>query len=256
MNENNLLKLAQETAIKAGIAILKIYETNDFEVEQKTDDTPITRADKMAHQIIVEGLAETQIPIISEEGKIPAYEERKSWQRFWLIDPLDGTKEFIKKNGEFTVNIALIEGGKVVLGVIFVPVSGELYCGEVGEKATKSYYKNGKIGQEEILPLPQNEREDCVVVASRSFRDEKTEQYIAGITKKVQLVSRGSSLKFCMIAEGTADIYPRFVNLKEWDIAGGVAIVEAMGKTVINAETNEKICFNSPNLQAPCFIAK
>ncbi len=254
--KDDLLQIAIDAAILAGKAILEIYEEDDFGVEQKADATPITRADKAAHQLIVEALSKTELSIISEEGKLADYEERKLWKRFWLVDPLDGTKEFIKKNGEFTVNIALIEDERSVLGVIYAPVSGELYYGKVGEGAVKAFYKDVKITEEKALLLEQDEREHCIVVASRSFKDEKTEQYISEIPQKVKTVSRGSSLKLCMVAEGTADVYPRFVHLKEWDIAAGVAIVEAAGKSVVNAETNKEIRFNSETLQAPYFIAK
>ncbi len=255
MQNDKLLNIAIQTALAAGDEILKIYKEDDFETALKEDDTPITRADKAAHQLIVKELAKTNIPIISEEGDLPNYEERKKWQRFWLVDPLDGTKEFIKKNGEFTVNIALIEDGKAVLGVIYVPVLQELYYGSLGQKAAKIIYKNGRV-EEEILPLGQEPREHCVVVGSRSYQDEKTAQYIRELPQKVDLVSRGSSLKLCMIAEGTADVYPRFVNLKEWDIAAGVAIVTAARGSVIDVETQQEIRFNSEDLAAPCFIAR
>ncbi len=256
MQNDKLLNIAINTALAAGDEILKIYKEDNFETALKEDDTPITRADKAAHKLIAKELSKTNIPIISEEGDLPNYEERKKWQRFWLVDPLDGTKEFIKKNGEFTVNIALIEDGKAVLGVIYVPVLQELYYGSLGQKAAKITYKNGQCTDEKILPLGQEPREHCVVVGSRSYQDEKTAQYIRELPQKVELVSRGSSLKLCMIAEGTADVYPRFVNLKEWDIAAGVAIVTAAGGSVIDVETQQEIRFNSENLAAPCFIAK
>ncbi len=255
MDDKNL-EIAIQTAIKAGERILEIYEEDDFQTALKEDDTPITRADKSAHELICRELAKTNIPIISEEGHLQSYEERKKWQRFWLVDPLDGTKEFIKKNGEFTVNIALIEDGKAVLGVIYVPVLQELYYGRVGQNSHKAIYEKAQCVSEKILPLAQEEREHLVVVGSRSYQDEKTEQYIRELPQKVELVARGSSLKLCMIAEGAADVYPRFVNLKEWDIAAGVAIVTAAGGTVIDTETQKEIRFNSEKLAAPCFIAR
>ncbi|PVX50782.1 3'(2'),5'-bisphosphate nucleotidase [Balneicella halophila] len=254
----SLMEIAIETAIVAGKRILEIYKEDDFQTELKEDDTPITRADKAAHEIITTELAKTAIPVISEEGKIKDYSERKEWQQFWLVDPLDGTKEFVKKNGEFTVNIALIENNKPTIGVIYVPVTGELYYGEVGEKAIKTQHKGTAEEIKLQLPLIKNRNDKCIVVGSRSFKDATTEQYIKEIPQEVEIVSRGSSLKLCMIAEGTADIYPRFVHLKEWDIAAGVAIVLASGGKVTNAETETKqeINFNSETLEAPFFIAK
>lgn len=252
----NLLNIAIEVAIEAGKRILEIYEEDNFETVLKADDTPITKADKAAHEIITKRLWQTGIPIVSEEGKIAPYEQRKHWQQFWLVDPLDGTKEFVKKNGEFTVNIAMIESGEAVLGVIYVPVSRELYYGKVGAEAVKARCENGKITEIQYLPLLQNHREHCVVVASRSFKDAATENYIESISQNVKTVSRGSSLKLCMIAEGSADVYPRFVNLKEWDIAAGVAIVSAADGTVINAKTQERLVFNSEDLKVPYFIAE
>lgn len=249
-----LLNIAIEAAIKAGHRILEIYEGDCFETELKADDTPITRADKAAHRIITDELAKTEIPIISEEGEITAYVERQKWTRFWLVDPLDGTKEFVKKNGEFTVNIALIEENKPILGVIYVPVTEELYYGRVGEEAAKMQEKKAETKQ--VLPLPQKDRNELIVVGSRSFKDAATDEYIKNMPQMVTMVSRGSSLKLCMIAEGSADVYPRFVHLKEWDIAAGVAIILATGGSVINAETTKPIEFNSESLKTPYFIAK
>lgn len=251
----NILDIAIATAIAAGKRVLEIYHEDNFETEMKADDTPITRADKAAHEIILEELAKTQLPVVSEEGIIPPYEERKDWKQFWLIDPLDGTKEFVKKNGEFTINIALIENQKPILGVIYVPVSGELYYGKIGAKSVKAEFKNGEIVEKQFLPLQRKPRKNCIVVASRSFKDAETEAYIEKIDRTVEIVSRGSSLKLCMIAEGSADVYPRFVNLKEWDIAAGVAIVLAAGATVVDANSEQDIVFNSEDLKAPYFIA-
>lgn len=255
MNDR-LLDIAIATAIAAGQQIAKIYQEDDFDVEIKEDATPITRADKAAHKIIVAALAETGIPIVSEEGVIPGYEERKDWQQFWLVDPLDGTKEFVKKNGEFTVNIALIEKNIATLGVIYVPISETLYYGKTGVQAVKAQCKEGKIVLKQNLPLMQDSVDKYIVVASRSFKDADTEQYIAGLGREVEIVSRGSSLKLCMIAEGSADVYPRFVHLKEWDIAAGVAIVNATGGSVIEVKTKQQLTFNSERLEAPYFIAK
>lgn len=253
---SDLLKVATATALQAGKRILEIYHEADFEIEMKADATPITRADRAAHTIIIKELRKTNIPIVSEEGEIAGYAVRKNWQRFWLVDPLDGTKEFVKKNGEFTVNIALIEEGKATLGVIYVPILETLYYGAVNQEAIKAQCKQGVIIKKTKLPLPQEERTHSIIVASRSFKDAATENYISNIAQEVQTVSRGSSLKLCMIAEGSADVYPRFVNLKEWDIAAGVAIVNAAGGKVCEVETDKELLFNSEDLQAPFFIAK
>lgn len=252
----SLTNTAIEASIKAGKRILEIYNTGDFDTEIKADNTPITKADREANLIITKILAETNIPIISEESTQTPYEERKSWKQFWLIDPLDGTKEFVNRNGEFTVNIALIENNKPKLGVIYVPVLQELYVGIVGRKAYKAKVKGESIIEQTPLPMQQMERQSTIVVSSRSWKDADTESFINKINGKIEIVSRGSSLKLCMIAEGTADVYPRFVHLKEWDIGAGVAIVLASGGKVKNPKNNMDISLNSCNLDAPFFIAR
>ena len=250
-----LLPRAALTALKAGRAILEVYNREDFEtsieLSRKDDDSPLTAADRASHKVIAEALtaAFPEIPILSEEGRDIPYAERSRWERFWLVDPLDGTKEFIKRNGEFTVNIALIEGGRPVLGVVYVPVRDLLYFGREGMGALKiPEAASDKImtlfGSVEKLPLPRSDTRDknIAVVASRSHFSPETEQFIESVRSKlpeggeIELVQAGSSLKLCLVAEGTADVYPRFGPTMEWDTAAGQAIAEAAGAEVVLAK--------------------
>ena len=249
---DRLLKIATDAALEAGREIMRIYDdpSQDFGIERKADNSPLTLADKAAHECIVRHLEPTGIPILSEEGAHLPYEERKSWKRLWVVDPLDGTKEFIKKNGEFTVNIALIEDGSPVLGVIYVPVKDVLYSGIVGEGATK--------GARSPLPLAPKHNV-FTIVASRSHLTPETEEYIEEMRREhgeVQLISSGSSLKICLVAEGTADVYPRFAPTMEWDTAAGDAIARAAGKEVVDALTGQPLTYNKPDLHNPWFIVK
>ena len=256
----NLLNLAVRAALEAGAEIMRIYldPKQDFGIEKKADNSPLTLADKAAHNCIVRHLAPTGIPILSEEGAHLPYEERRKWHRLWVVDPLDGTKEFIKKNGEFTVNIALVEDGLPILGVIYVPVKKVLYTGIVGEGAWRETASEGGI--KESLPT---EEEGCkesgafTVVASRSHMNPETEEYIKQLQKthdKIELISSGSSLKICLVAEGTADVYPRFAPTMEWDTAAGDAIARASGRTVVDAHTGQPLTYNKPDLHNPWFI--
>ena len=249
----NLLQLAIEAALEAGKEIMSIYldPKQDFGIEKKADNSPLTLADKAAHNCIVRYLSQTNIPILSEEGAHLPFEERKTWDRLWAVDPLDGTKEFIKKNGEFTVNIALVEGGSPILGVIYVPAQDVLYSGIVGKGAWK-----GVEEEREALPLTK-EKEGFVVVASRSHLSPETEEYINQLRQKydkVQLISSGSSLKICLVAEGSADVYPRFAPTMEWDTAAGDAIARAAGRMVVDASSNQPLTYNKPDLHNPWFI--
>ena len=260
-----LIQIATKAAIEAGKAIIEIYNTG-FDIELKEDNSPLTTADKKAHQIISEYLIDTEIPILSEEGKHLAYKERKQWQRFWLVDPLDGTKEFIKKNGEFTVNIAFIEDGKTVAGVIYVPVTDILYVGLKDVGAFKLDDTTGFDGSVEQLKkaavrLPVNKTDnEYIVVASRSHLNSETALFLEKIKKShpdIKIVSKGSSLKLCLIAEGIADVYPRFAPTMEWDIAAGHAIVNAAGGRVVLAEDEKtELKYNKENLLNSWFIAE
>ncbi|MRT17811.1 3'(2'),5'-bisphosphate nucleotidase CysQ [Vitellibacter sp. q18] len=250
-----LLKVAIQAAVAAGAEILKVYNTN-FAVERKDDNSPLTQADRNANALINNWLKHTQIPIISEENRQLDYEERKGWQRCWIVDPLDGTKEFIKRNGEFTVNIALVENEIPVLGVIYVPVTKELYFtaadGKTSKKITLSSEEESVeaiLGNaKEIKPREASSR--ITVVGSRSHLNEETKNFIAGLEKRnqVALVSKGSSLKFCLVAEGLADIYPRYAPTMEWDTAAGHAICRAVGVSVIDEATGKSMKYNKPNL--------
>lgn len=262
MDRKDLLLNAINAALAGGKEILDVYNS-DFAIEHKDDKSPLTEADKRAHLKIVELLECTSIPVLSEEGKNIPYDERKNWSQFWMVDPLDGTKEFIKRNGEFTVNIALIENQESTMGVIYVPVTGELYFSD--EKAYKAENMRLKVKSLEellqnaqILPLPQT-RKNYIVVGSRSHMSEETETYIneqKELHNEVDILSKGSSLKLCMVAEGAADSYPRFAPTMEWDTAAGQAIVRGSGANVINWETQETMLYNKENLLNSWFLVK
>jgi 3'(2'), 5'-bisphosphate nucleotidase len=248
-----LLKLAIEASRAGSSEILSVYNSTDFGVESKSDNSPLTLADKKAHAVIVEILKQTGLPILSEEGKDIPYSERKNWNRFWMVDPLDGTKEFIKRNGEFTVNIALIENQKPILGVVAVPVTGETYYGAVGMGAFK-------IVQDKTQLLPAFKKADrsepgIRVVASRSHLNEETQHFINSLNNP-QLVSKGSSLKFMMLADGVADIYPRFAPTMEWDTAAAHAVVNQLGIQVLQQGKNSELLYNKENLLNPGFVVE
>ena len=258
------LKYAITAALEAGKVILDIYHSDDFAIETKSDDTPLTKADIASHHVIMSHLKATNIPVLSEEGKSIPYGTRKDWKQLWIVDPIDGTKEFIKRNGEFTVNIALIENQKPVLGVIFVPVSGELYYSTKNRGAFKATVDLNNVDVDELMEdgtkLPVK-REDATftVVASRSHRSIETENYITDLQKEhgtVNLISKGSSLKLCMVAEGEADCYPRFAPTMEWDTAAGQAICEHAGFEVIDWSTKEPMLYNREDLLNPWFLVQ
>ncbi|PHR13037.1 MAG: 3'(2'),5'-bisphosphate nucleotidase [Aequorivita sp.] len=259
----SLLAVAIKAALKAGIEILKVYNTN-FDVEHKSDDSPLTQADKNANEVINGFLKHTQIPIISEENRQLDYSKRKEWNRCWIVDPLDGTKEFIKRNGEFTVNIALVENGNPVLGVIYVPVSKELYFTSADGKASKKitvFSEEDSIDEifENAKTIrPSIASSEVKIVGSRSHLNEETKNYIATIEKenKVEIVSKGSSLKFCLVAEGLAQLYPRFAPTMEWDTAAGQAICNAVGVSVIDQSTEKPMKYNKPNLLNNYFLVE
>lgn len=251
------------TAISAGKAIMEVYNSpeSNWEVERKADNSPLTLADRRSNDVITRYLEQTPYPIISEEGAHLPYAERAAWQTFWLVDPLDGTKEFIKRNGEFTVNIALIDGGIPVFGVIYVPVKGIVYCGESGKGAFMCQRNEGtgELSGKANLPLPKTDPTVYNVVASRSHLSEETQRFIDSLRPEhpnIDIVSAGSSLKLCLVAEGKADIYPRFAPTMEWDTAAGHAIVLAAGGEVVNADTGAPLAYNKPDLHNPYFIVK
>ena len=254
-------------AVEAGQEIMEVYK-RDFTVEHKEDDSPLTEADKRAHNVIAKGLheADPETPVISEEGNTVEYEKRKDWESFWLVDPLDGTKEFVKKNDEFTVNIAKIEGQYPVMGVIYVPAQDVLYIGSQSFGAYKVTEVTSKLPlSEELLQqhgekLSASEPEgDVHVVASRSHMSAETEAFINELKATysgVDVVSAGSSLKFCLIAEGNAHFYPRYAPTMEWDTGAGQAIVEAGGGTVVRYEDNERFFYNRKDQTNGWFVVK
>ena len=252
-----LLDLAKSAALLAGKAILEIYESGDFGVEMKSDQSPLTLADKAAHSIIVAHLRETGLPVLSEEGSSISYSDRKNWDYFWLIDPLDGTKEFIKRNGEFTVNIALICSHVPVAGVIYAPYIDIIYYGsketgvykiEKGHQTKLSFITNKST----IKQLKEQPR--ITVVASKSHMNEETNSFIQQF-QNPNLSSMGSSLKLMLLAEGVADIYPRLAPTMEWDTAAGDAILRALNMSVYQTDLKTELLYNKENLLNPSFIA-
>ena len=226
---------------------MEIYNSDDFGVESKSDESPLTLADKAAHDTIVAGLDKLDIgyPMLSEEGDPGEFDLRKSWDTFWCIDPLDGTKEFIKRNGEFTVNIALIEDSYPVLGVIYVPVTDTLYYTNEGKA-----YKRDQEGTVRLQVVEDSAK--MVAVGSRSHSSDEEKQVLA-LFDIQEVVSRGSSLKFCMVAEGKANVYYRRNPTMEWDTAAGQAIVEASGGAVLNKQ-NKRFSYNKASLRNDSFL--
>ena len=241
-------------AKEAGNVIMQIYK-QDFEVEYKQDSSPLTLADKKANDIIEDGLNQLPVnfPILSEESKDIPYENRQYWEYFWLVDPLDGTKEFVKRNGEFTVNIALIHKDTPVLGVVYAPALDICYWAKQDEGA----FKDGQR-----LPLKtKDQRETYKIVASRSHMSDETQAFINAIDvdKEKELISIGSSLKICLVAEGRADIYPRLGSTMEWDTAAAHAVVSETSCSLIKYTKNnvkEKHTYNKKSLLNDWFIVE
>jgi len=255
------LKLAIEASIQAGKKILEIYNSDNFNLEYKLDDSPLTLADTASNKIIENILEASNIPILSEEGNILDFNNRKNLNQLWIVDPLDGTKEFIKKNNEFTVNIALIENSKPVIGVIYAPALNVLYFSEKKLGAYKILINNSdEFDHSNPLRLPLVEKSnEYKVLTSRSHLNDKTLDYIDNLkvnNLKVVSIPMGSSLKFCLLAEGLADCYPRFSPCMEWDTAAGQIICEEAGFKVIDLKTMKPIVYNRENLINNYFIAK
>lgn len=274
-----------QAAIEAGIAILQVYHSSDFKVEEKDDKSPLTLADRRAHEVIVKHLSEFDIPVLSEEGKDILYDERKNWDTFWLVDPLDGTKEFIKKNGEFTVNIAMISNHKPVAGVVFVPDKNILYfasneigsyrvdIGQIGDWLNSKFGNQSRsenwsdseidatlselISRSAKLPVSDSTNQPYTIAGSRSHSTPELEAFVEEKRKQygeVEFISAGSSLKLCLVAEGRADIYPRTGPTMEWDTGAGQAIVECSGGKVYQYDTTEPLKYNKENLLNPWFV--
>jgi 3'(2'), 5'-bisphosphate nucleotidase len=257
------IRHALEAALEASKVIMKYYD-GEIEVELKEDQSPVTIADKEADKIIRKVLEETGLPVLSEEHPIPNHDERLQWEQFWMVDPLDGTKEFIKKNGEFTINIALIENNVPVGGVIAAPASSIVYFGESGYGSFKSVLSKDTANISDIFkkitPLnPKDlEKDETIKIAvSRSHLDETTVQYIEKLkqTRNVETTSAGSAIKIGLLAEGEAHIYPRFSPCMEWDIAAGFGIVNQLDFQFISTENNKKLSFNKKNLLVNGFVA-
>jgi len=225
---SKILKISRQ----AGERILEIYET-DFSVENKKDNSPLTAADMAAHNTICEQLTKLtpSIPILSEESSHISFSDRQKWNQYWLVDPLDGTREFIKRNGEFTVNIALIERNSSIMGVVYVPVTDTTYSASINNGA----YKHEPSGDKTKISVRRTTASAITVAGSRSHGNERLQAFIANLTNP-EVLSVGSSLKFCLVAEGTADIYPRFGPTSEWDTAAAQAIVEEAGGMVIDTK--------------------
>jgi 3'(2'), 5'-bisphosphate nucleotidase len=263
---NNLLLLAIRAAFMAGNVIMKVYGSDRLVVKRKKDFSPLTQADQYAHDVIMKLLEPEGIPVISEEGHQYDYQVRKNWENFWLVDPLDGTREFLKRNGEFTVNIALIKNNLPLIGVIYSPPAGQLYWGiqDNGAYLLSTIGFREKIETDilqvtrlsERLPY-RTDRNNFTVVASRSHISFETHNYIRQLRKhhkKLVILSKGSSLKFCLVAEGKADIYPRFGPTMEWDTAAGQAIAISSGCTVRRNDTGDILTYNKKDLHNPWFI--
>ena len=258
--------MAVRASMMAASAIMGVYSRADFNVDMKSDDSPLTDADRKAHQVIVDALQNTPVPILSEEGRHIPYDERKGWDRLWIVDPLDGTKEFIKRNGEFTVNIALIQEGTPVFGVIYAPVLKRLYfggrnLGAYGATREMEDFPDDLdvlIKQCETLPL-NHSRSAYVIMGSRSHATPELAAFVEKKRKEigeVEFISAGSSLKICRVAEGAADIYPRLEPTMEWDTAAGQGIVEGAGRSVTVWETGEPLKYNREDLLNPWFVVQ
>ena len=266
------ISLATGAAIAAGKAILDVYGT-DFDVDIKADKSPLTLADRRSHEIIMAALKDTGIPILSEEGREIPYAERADWNPFFLVDPLDGTKEFVKRNGEFTVNIALIEDRVPVMGVIYVPVKDWLYVAAKGTGAYKleaaaTLVAGSEAGTVDLRAIMANAKalpaagageRPFTIVGSRSHSNPELEAEIEKQRVRhgeVDFISAGSSLKLCLVAEGAADLYPRTGPTMEWDTGAGQAIALYSGAEVVEFDSGHPLAYNKENLLNPWFIVQ
>jgi len=261
---SELTQLAIKAAIEASKEILTIYQSDDFKIEKKKDNSPLTKADKTAHKIISSILKESNIPILSEEGKSIPYETRKHWDKLWIVDPIDGTKEFIKRNGEFTVNIALVKNNTPVIGVVIAPASGVIYFSEKNVGSFKSIVNfdflklDNILSKAKTLPI-YNKFGTFTVLVSRSHLSKETEAYIENLKAKhgkVKFMSMGSSLKICLVAERKANCYPRFAPTMEWDTAAGHAICKFAGCKLTDVKTKQEMIYNRKELTNNWFIVQ
>lgn len=260
---NNLVGIALQAALSGGKEIVEVYKST-IQVELKEDKSPLTLADKNAHRVINNTLLKTKLPILSEEGKQLPYITRRSWTAFWMVDPLDGTKEFVNRNGEFTVNIALINEGKPVWGVVYAPVLKTIYWGGKNDGSFKAENVSPEDSLEDIEAKAVRiravgEASPYVIVGSRSHSSPETEKFVEELKREkgeIEFMSMGSSLKICLVAEGKAQIYPRFAPTMEWDTAAGHAVASGAGCQVFKPDTREDLSYNKENLLNPWFIVK
>lgn len=265
VNARELLMTTVNAAISAGHKILEVYD-KEFQVDFKDDASPLTEADRKSNEEIMKFLVPLDIPIISEENKQISYDERKNWDMCWLVDPLDGTKEFIKKNGEFTVNIALIRNSCPVMGVVYLPVNQILYFGseETGSYKIQLDNQQNVSNFESLIKNAEKIKGQCSsdtykIVASRSHNSPETEDFIRRKEEefgKVELVSKGSSIKLCLVAEGSANVYPRLAPTMEWDTAAAHAVAKFAGCKVYDYKSGDELQYNKPNLLNPFFIVE
>ena len=275
LGNEHFLTTSLLAAVQAGEAIQKIYHTG-FQVEYKEDHSPLTLADKTAHDIIVQHLLESGIPILSEEGKAISFQNRKAWKSLWIVDPLDGTKEFVKRNGEFTVNIALVKEGIPIMGVVYAPDRDLLYFAmqdlgayKIDDPQIISKYQRGletgRITLKDILktaqqlPLLDQKEKPYTIVGSRSHATPDLEKFVADKREafgEVDFTPAGSSLKICLVAEGQADIYPRLAPTMEWDTAAGHAVAAYSGARIYEYESGKTLKYNKENLLNPWFVVE
>ncbi|MFW5792906.1 MAG: 3'(2'),5'-bisphosphate nucleotidase CysQ [Bacteroidota bacterium] len=262
----NSFEIAVNAALNAGEEVIKIY-AQDFHEEIKDDGTPITIADKKANSCILDNLKKTKLPVVSEESRIADYNERKNWDYYWLIDPIDGTKEFINKNGEFTINIALMKKDSPIAGIIFVPAINQLYFGvdnagsysiEIDNKNISYLSLQKLLSTSKKLTTPESPTNIYNIAVSRSHLNNRTKSFIEKIKTKstqINLIETGSSLKFCRLCEGICNIYPRYGKTFEWDIAAGHAILAANGGELYDVNTLKPLKYNKTEMLNPYFMA-
>ncbi len=250
-----------DLAARAGRAILEVYAT-DFEVNKKADASPVTAADLASQSLIIEGLGALtpDVPVIAEEAATPGYEERRTWTRFWLVDPLDGTKEFVKRNGEFSVNIALVEGGVPVLGVVHAPVAGLTYVGLAAHsgRPASAWRFDAEGGAHPVHVRPPAQGGPVRVMVSRSHSNPATAEYIDRLRERhgeVETIARGSAIKSCLVADGTAHFYPRLGPTMWWDTAAAQAVLEAAGGKMLGAGDGRSLRYEGDLLSNPGFVA-
>ena len=265
-----LLPQQFNAAVRAGAAIMKIYKhSDDYHITMKSDHTPITIADRLAHNTIKESLGATRIPILSEEGREMLYDERRNWELFWLVDPLDGTVEFIKGNNEFTINIALMENNICISSVVYVPYHHKIYIAERGRGAWVMHdvvpSEDASYSYEQIhenivkLPLASAKHTTFRVAVSRSHQTTETHEHIASLRTEhpdLEIIEQGSSYKFCLLAEGRVDYYIRTTTTSEWDTAAGELILSEAGGITTAYPTGEPLLYNKEELDNPWFVAK